>query len=148
LKAQYAAIRPDVDAAIQRVLGKTSFILGSEVTDFEQAFARHVDARGAVGVGSGTSALHMALLACGVGPGAEVITTAHTFVATAAAISHVGARPVFVDIDPRTYNIDPERVERAITARTRALLPVHLYGQPADVGQLADIARRHDLWLI
>ncbi|PYM14977.1 MAG: erythromycin biosynthesis sensory transduction protein eryC1 [Candidatus Rokuibacteriota bacterium] len=148
LKAQYSAIRPDIDRAIQRVLDGTSFILGSEVEEFERAFARHVDAREAVGVGSGTSALHLALLACDVGPGAEVITTAHTFIATAAAISHVGARPVFVDIDPRTYTIDPQQVEEAITPATRALLPVHLYGQPADMSAIAEIARRHDLRLI
>jgi dTDP-4-amino-4,6-dideoxygalactose transaminase len=148
LKAQYAAIKSDVDAAIQRVLTNTSFILGNEVAEFEQAFARHVGAKGAVGVASGTAALHLALLACGVGPGSEVITTAHTFIATAEAISHTGARPIFVDIDPRTYNIDPQRVEDAITPNTKALLPVHLYGQPAEMKALSDIARRHNLWLI
>jgi dTDP-4-amino-4,6-dideoxygalactose transaminase len=148
LKAQYARIRPEVHAAMQRVLDNTSFILGKEVADFEAAFARFVGAADAVGVASGTAALTLSLLACGVGPGDEVITTAHTFIATAEAISHTGARPVFVDIDPRTYNLDPDRVEAAVTRHTRALLPVHLYGQPAPMDALVDIARRHDLWLI
>lgn len=148
LKAQYASIKPEIDAAIQRVLDSTSFILGQEVADFECAFAEYVGVKGAVGVASGTAALQLALLACGVGPGDEVITTAHTFIATAEAISHTGARPVFVDIDPRTYNLDPNRVEDAITSRTRAILPVHLYGQPADMDPLLDIAQRRGLWLI
>ena len=126
LKAQYTAIKPEIDAAIQRVVDNTSFILGKEVADFEHAFAASVGANGAVGVGSGTAALHLALLAVGVGPGDEVITTAHTFIATAGPISLIGARPVFVDIDPLTYNIDPNRVEEAITPRTKAILPVHL----------------------
>lgn len=148
LKAQYASIKPEIDAAIQRVLDNTSFILGQEVTDFERAFAEYIGAKGAVGIASGTAALHLSLLACGVGPGDEVITTAHTFIATAEAISHTGARPVFVDIDPRTYNLDPNCVEDAITPHTRAILPVHLYGQPADLDPLLDIAQRKGLWLI
>ncbi len=148
LKAQYASIKPEVDAAIKRVVDNTSFILGKEVTEFEQAFARYVGAKGAVGVASGTSALQLSLLACGVGPGDEVITTAHTFIATSEAISQTGARPVFVDIDPQTYNLDPSRVEAAITPRTKAILPVHLYGQPADLGALMEIAERHHLYLI
>lgn len=148
LKAQYASIKPEVDAAIKRVVDNTSFILGQEVTEFEQAFARYVGAKGAVGVASGTSALQLSLLACGVGPGDEVITTAHTFIATAEAVSQTGARPVFVDIDPQTYNLDPSRVEAAITPRTKAILPVHLYGQPADLGALMEIAERHHLYLI
>lgn len=133
---------------MQRVVDNTAFILGKEVTDFEDAFAAAVGANGAVGVGSGTAALHLALLAVGVGPGDEVITTAHTFIATAEAISLAGARPVFVDIDPLTYNIDPGRVEEAITPRTRAIVPVHLYGQPADLEPLRDIAASHGLRLI
>ncbi len=148
LKAQYRDIGPEIDAAIQRVLQNTSFILGSEVAEFEQAFAGYVEAKEAVGVASGTAALQLALLACGVGLGDEVITTAHTFAATAEAIVHVGAVPVFADIDPRTYNLDPNRVEDALTPRTRAILPVHLYGQPADMAPLADIAQRRGLWLI
>ena len=115
---------------------------------FEQAFASSVGANGAVGVASGTAALHLALLAVGIKPGDEVITTAHTFIATAEPISLIGARPVFVDIDPLTYNIDPNRVEEAITSRTKAILPVHLYGQPAQMEPLRDIASSHGLWLI
>ena len=148
LKAQYASIKPEIDAAIQRVLDNTSFILGKEVTSFEQSFAQYVGAKHAVGVASGTAALHLALLACGVGPGDDVITAAHSFFATAEAISQTGARPVFVDIDARTYNMDPKLVENAITARTKAILPVHLYGQPAQMGALMDVAERHKLWLI
>lgn len=148
LKAQYAGIRPEIDSAIQRVLDNTSFILGKEVASFERAFSEFVGAKGAVGTGSGTSALQLALLACGVGPGDEVVTTAHTFMATSEAISQTGARPVFVDIDPRTYNLDPNQVESAITSRTRAIMPVHLYGQPADLDPLLDIAGSRDLWLI
>jgi dTDP-4-amino-4,6-dideoxygalactose transaminase len=148
LKAQYAQLKPEVDAAIQRVLDNTSFILGQEVSNFEQAFANYIGVTGAVGIASGTAALHLSLLACGVGPGDEVITTAHTFFATAEMISHTGARPIFVDIDPRTYNLDPNRVEAAITPRTRAIVPVHLYGQPAQMDSLLEIAQRHNLWLI
>jgi dTDP-4-amino-4,6-dideoxygalactose transaminase len=148
LKAQYALIKAEVDAAIQRVLDSTSFILGGEVTEFEQSFAAHAGARGAVGVASGTAALMLALRACGVGPGDEVITTAHTFVATAEAISQTGATPVFVDIDLRTFNLDPALVDEAITSRTRAIVPVHLYGQPAAMDELAEIASRRGIWLI
>jgi dTDP-4-amino-4,6-dideoxygalactose transaminase len=118
------------------------------VSDFEQAFATAVGAQGAVGVASGTAALQLALLACGIEPGDEVITTAHTFIATAQAISRIGARPVFVDVDPRTYNLDPNKVEAAITSRTKVLLPVHLYGQPAELKRLREIAERHHLRLI
>lgn len=105
-------------------------------------------AQGAVGVSSGTAALRLALQVVGVGPGDEVITTAHTFIATAEAISQTGARPVFVDVSPTTYNLDPEKVEAAITSRTKVIMPVHLYGQPADLGPLRDIAKRHQLFLI
>ncbi len=148
LKAQYQSIRPLVNAAIRRVIKRSTFILGPEAAQFEQAFAQYVGAKRAVGVASGTAALQLALLACGIGQGDEVITTAFTFVATAETISHTGAKPVFVDIDPRTYNLDPNRVEAALTPRTRAIVPVHLYGQPAEMESLLDIARRHDLWLI
>ena len=122
--------------------------MGKEVADFDEAFASSVGAQGAAGVSSGTAAIRLALQVVGVGPGDEVITTAHTFIATAEAISQTGARPVFVDIDPRTYNLDPEKVEAAITARTKVIMPVHLYGQPADLGALREIARRHHLRLI
>jgi dTDP-4-amino-4,6-dideoxygalactose transaminase len=148
LRAQYASMKGEIDAALQRVVSNTTFILGSEVDTFERSFARYVGAGGAVGVASGTSALHLALLACGVGPGDEVITSAHTFIAAAEAILHTGARPVFVDIDPRTYTIDPNQVESAVTPRTKAIVPVHLYGQPADMGPLLEIAGRQELWLI
>jgi dTDP-4-amino-4,6-dideoxygalactose transaminase len=148
LKAQYAGIKREIDDAIQRVLSHTSFIMGREVEVFERSFADYVGVPGAVGVGSGTAALHLALRACGVGPGDEVITSAHTFIAAAEAISHAGARPVFVDIDPRTFTIDPARVEEAITPHTRAIVPVHLYGQPADMEPLMEIAKRRELWMI
>ncbi|HEX7589062.1 MAG TPA: DegT/DnrJ/EryC1/StrS family aminotransferase [Anaerolineae bacterium] len=148
LKAQYQSIKPEIDAAMQRVVGNTSFILGREVAEFERNFAAFTHTQHCVGMDSGTAALHLALLICGVQPGDEVITTTHTFIATAEVISVIGARPVFVDIDPRTYNIDPKRIEAAITPRTRAIIPVHLYGQPAEMDPLLDIARKHNLRVI
>jgi dTDP-4-amino-4,6-dideoxygalactose transaminase len=148
LKAQYAAIKPEIDAAIQRVIGNTSFILGKEVADFETNFAAFCQAKHCIGLDSGTAALHLALLLCDVKPGDEVITTTHTFVATAEGISIIGARPVLVDIDPRTYNLDPRAVERAITPRTKAIIPVHLYGQPAEMDAILEIARKHNVRVI
>jgi dTDP-4-amino-4,6-dideoxygalactose transaminase len=148
LKAQYAAIKPEVDAAIQRVLEHTQFIQGPEVRAFEDAFARFVGADAAVGVASGTAALQLALLACGIGPGDEVITTPFTFYATAEAIDQTGASPVFVDIAPDTYNLDPAKIQAAITPRTRAILPVHLYGQAADMDDILAVARQHGLRVI
>jgi dTDP-4-amino-4,6-dideoxygalactose transaminase len=150
LKAQYQAIKPEIDAAIARVIGHSGFILGEEVRRFEADFAAFCDlpATAAVGVDSGTAALHLALLACGIGAGDEVIVPSHTFIATASNISHLGARPVFVDIDLDTYNVDPAKIEAAITPRTRAIIPVHLYGQPADMAPILDIARRHGLRVI
>ena len=159
LKAQYAQIKPEIDAAVQRVLDHTGFILDSEVASFECAFADSVGAEFAVGVASGTAALRLALLACGIEPGDEVITVAHTFFGTAEAISQIGARPVFVDIDLETYTIDMNRVEdelrrrsrdrrSAENGRVRAIIPVHLYGQPANIDALMDIARRYELWVI
>ncbi|HZB45198.1 MAG TPA: DegT/DnrJ/EryC1/StrS family aminotransferase [Pyrinomonadaceae bacterium] len=148
LKAQYRGIREEVGEAIGRVLEGTQFILGEEVEAFESEFAAYCGARHAVGVNSGTSALHLALLAAGVGPGDEVVTVSHTFVATAAAVRYCGAAPVFVDIDPRTCLMDPERVEAAITPKTKAIMPVHLYGQCADMDAVNDIARRRDLPVI
>jgi dTDP-4-amino-4,6-dideoxygalactose transaminase len=148
LKAQYAAVKPEIDGAIQRVLENTSFIMGPEVAQFETAFAAYIGVREAVGVSSGTAALHLALQACNIGPGDEVITTPHTFFATAETISQVGARPVFADIRPDTYNLDPAQIERAITPATRAIIPVHLYGQSADMGPILEIARRHGLRVI
>lgn len=148
LKAQYRALKPEIDAAIARVLESSEFVLGSEVARFEEEFAAYCGAAYGVGVNSGTSALHLALLAAGVGPGDEVITVPYTFVATTAAIRYTGATPVFVDIDPRTYLIDVAQIEARITPRTKAILPVHLYGQPCDMDPLLDIARRHGLIVI
>jgi dTDP-4-amino-4,6-dideoxygalactose transaminase len=141
LQAQYNTIRQEIGAAIAEVLESGQFVLGEEVTAFEREFAAYCGAAHGIAVNSGTSALHLALLAAGVGPGDEVITVPFTFVATAAAIHYCGARPVFVDIDPRSYTLDVNRLEEAITARTKAILPVHLYGQPADMDPILEIAR-------
>jgi len=148
LKAQYATIKPELDAAVARIFTNTSFIGGQEVADFESRMAAYCGSEYALGVSSGTDALQMAMLACDVGPGDEVITTAFTFIATAAAIAHVGATPVVVDIDEATYNIDPEAIEAAITSRTKAIIPVHLYGQPARMDEINAIAKRHGLRVI
>jgi dTDP-4-amino-4,6-dideoxygalactose transaminase len=148
LRAQYRSIADEIDDAIRRVVDSQRFILGPEVEQFEQAFASFVGTPSAVGVASGTAALHLSLVACGIGQGDEVITTAHTFMATGEAISHAGATPVLVDIDPRTFTIDPERVDAAVTPRTRAIVPVHLYGHPADMGRLMEIADRRGLRVI
>jgi dTDP-4-amino-4,6-dideoxygalactose transaminase len=148
LKAQYRSIKPEIDAAIAHVLETTQFVLGDEVALFEREFAAYSGAAQGIAVNSGTSALHLALLAAGVGPGDEVITVPNTFVATVAAVKYTGARPVFVDIDPARFTMDPARVEAAITPRTKALLPVHLYGQPADMDPIVEIARRRGLKVI
>jgi dTDP-4-amino-4,6-dideoxygalactose transaminase len=148
LGAQYETIKEEIAEAVDRVLGNASFILGPEVAEFERAFADYVQAREAVGVASGTAAIHLALQACGVGPGTEVITSAHTFIATAEPISLLDATPVFVDIDPRTYAIDPQAVEDAITERTRVIMPVHLYGHPAPMAELREIADRRGIRLV
>ncbi|MCA1614796.1 MAG: DegT/DnrJ/EryC1/StrS family aminotransferase [Acidobacteria bacterium] len=148
LQAQYRSIKAEVDAAIQRVLDTSAFVLGREVETFERSFAEYVGARECVGVSNGTDALHLALLACGVGPGQEVIVPANTFFATPEAVSAAGATPVFVDCDPVTYNLDAAKLEGAVTARTRAVIPVHLYGQPADLDAVGEVARRHDLVVI
>jgi dTDP-4-amino-4,6-dideoxygalactose transaminase len=148
LQSQYRSIRAEIDAAVLRVLDSAQFILGDEVTAFEREFAQYCGAREAVALNSGTSALHVALLAAGIGPGDEVITVPFTFVATAAAIDYAGARPVFVDIDPATYCIDPARIEDAITPRTKAIMPVHLYGHPADMDPILEIAQRRGLVVI
>jgi dTDP-4-amino-4,6-dideoxygalactose transaminase len=148
LKQQYLSIKDEVLAAVAGVFESTQFVLGKEVAAFEDEFASYSGARYGVAVNSGTSALHLALLAAGVGPGAEVITVPFTFVATTAAIGYTGAKPVFVDVDPETYCMDPARIERAITPRTKAILPVHLYGQAADMDAIRAIARRHGLPVI
>jgi dTDP-4-amino-4,6-dideoxygalactose transaminase len=148
LRAQYLSIKSEVDAAIKRVLDSCQFTLGREVCAFEEEFATYCGVPYGVGVNSGTSALHLALLAAGVGPGDEVVTTPFTFVATVAAIQYAGATPVFIDIDPATYTLDPARLEAAITPRTKAVVPVHLYGQPADMAPVLAIARRRRLAVI
>jgi dTDP-4-amino-4,6-dideoxygalactose transaminase len=148
LASQVASLRAEIDSAVRRVLDSGWFILGPELEAFERELAEHFGAREAVGVANGTEALQLALEACGIGPGDEVITTPLTAAFTALAIVRAGARPVFADVDPHTLNLDPAAVEEAITLRTRALLPVHLYGQPADLDSLRDITRRHGLRLI
>jgi dTDP-4-amino-4,6-dideoxygalactose transaminase len=148
LKRQHEALREEILAALDRVCGAAAFILGEEVAQFEREFAAYVEAKHCVAVNSGTSALHLALVAAGVGPGDEVITTANTMIATTEAISYTGATPVFVDIDPATANIDSNLVERAVTSRTRAIVPVHLYGRPADLEPLLDLASRKSLTVI
>ena len=148
LKIQYQSIKEEIDDAIQRVIDNTAFIMGKEVAEFEAAFADYCGARYAIGVSSGTGALFLTLLGYGIGHGDEVITTPFTFFATGEAISQVGARPVFVDVDPLTYNIDPAKIAAAITPYTKAIMPVHLYGQPADMDAINDIAREHHLVVI
>jgi dTDP-4-amino-4,6-dideoxygalactose transaminase len=148
LKAQYASIKHEVDAAIGTVLERCQFTLGEEVAAFEREFASYVGAEHAIGVNSGTSALHLAILAANVGPGDEVITVPFTFVATVAAIHYTGAKTVFVDIRPDTFTMDPDAVAAAITPRTKAIVPVHLYGQPAEMEAILRIARKHGLAVI
>src|SRR5581483_3985512 len=148
LHAQYETIKPEIDAAIQRTIDSAAFILGPAAEQFETHFAEFCKVKHAIGLDSGTAALHLSLLALGIGTGDEVITTPHTFVATAEPITLVGARPVFVDIDPRTYNLDPNQLEAAITPRTKAIIPVHLYGQPAEMDAIFEMARRHNIAVI
>ncbi len=148
LKAQYASIKDEIDAAMQRVVSNTAFIGGKEVSDFEAAFARFQQTKRAVGVASGTGAIFLALRALGVGPGDEVVTTPHTFIATVEPIETLGATTVLVDIDPDTYNIDPAKIEAAITPRTKVIMPVHLYGQLAPMDAIMEIARRHNLRVV
>ena len=148
LPAQIRSLRPEIDAAISRTLDSCAFCLGPEVSAFESAFAAYCGARHAIGFNSGTSALHVACRILDLKPGDEVITTASTFVATTWAIVYTGARPVFVDIDPATMCLDPARIEKAITPRTRAVMPVHLYGHPFDVSAVASICEKHGLPLI
>src|ERR1019366_6414997 len=148
LKAQYRAIKPEIDAAIAHALENSQFILGPAVAAFEKEFAPYTGAAVAIGLNSGTSALPLAMLAAGIGPGDEAITVPFTFVATAAAIGYTGAKPVFVDIDPVSFTMDPSKIEAAITARTKAIVPVHLYGQTADLDPIMEVARRHNLLVI
>jgi dTDP-4-amino-4,6-dideoxygalactose transaminase len=148
LKAQYHSIKPEIDAAVIDVFETTQFVLGSAVAGFEKAFAAYCKTEQAIGVNSGTSAIQLALLAAGVKAGDEIITTPFTFVATVSAIDYTNAKPVFVDIDPRTCTIDPAKIEAAITPRTKAIVPVHLHGRPADMDPILDIAKRHKLLVI
>jgi len=148
LKAQYDSIKEEIQLAINNVLDKTMFIMGENVKSFEQEFADYCGAKYAVGVGNGTDALHLALRACGIGKGDEVITVPNTFIATTEAITMVGAKIVFVDINPKTYNIDANQIEEKITDKTKAILPVHLYGQPADMDAICEIAKKYNLKII
>jgi dTDP-4-amino-4,6-dideoxygalactose transaminase len=148
LKTQYLSIKDEIDTAVMKVLESTQFVLGNEVKALEEEFADYCNADIGIAVNTGTSALHLALLAAGIGAGDEVITVPFTFVATTAAICYTGATPVFVDINPVSYTIDVTQIEKAITERTKAILPVHLYGQPADMEPIMEIARRHGLTVI
>ncbi len=148
LKAQYRQIKPQVDAAVLRVIDSAQFVLGPDVAAFEDRFAAYCNVDHCRAVNSGTSALHLALLAANVGPGDEVITVSMTFVATTAAILYCGAKPVFVDVDPISWTMSPALIEAAITPRTKAILPVHLHGLMADMDPIMEIARRHGLVVV
>jgi dTDP-4-amino-4,6-dideoxygalactose transaminase len=148
LKQQYLSLKAEIDTAMQRVAEEGHYILGPNVKALEQEIAAYCGCRYAIGVNSGTDALQLALRALNIGPGDEVITTPFPFVATTEAIGIVGATPVFADIDPQTFNIDPNHIEAAITPRTKAILPVHLYGQPCDMDAIMDVARRHGLLVV
>jgi dTDP-4-amino-4,6-dideoxygalactose transaminase len=148
VKRQYLVIENEVDQAINRVLPTGRYVIGPELAGFEQEFAAFCGTRYAIGVSNGTDALHLALLACGIGPRDEVITVPNTYIATVFAITYVGATPVFVDVDPDTYNMDPDLLEAAITERTRAVIPVHLYGQPCEMEPILAIARKYGLRVI
>ncbi len=148
LKAQYHQMKPEIDAAVLRAIESTQFVQGPEVAAFEASFASYSNVEHCLAVNSGTSALHLALLAAGIGPGDEVITVSMTFVATTAAILYSGAKPVFVDVDPVTWTMDPALIEAAITPRTKAILPVHLHGVMADMDAIMEIGRRHGLIVI
>jgi len=148
LKAQNDSLAHELNEAVQRVMGRSWFILGTELEAFEAEFATYCGVKYCVGVGSGTEALHLALRACGVGPGDEVITVSHSFIATALAIIWTGATPVFVDIEAESYTIDPAQIARAVTPKTRAILPVHLYGQCADMDPILAVAAEHNLYVV
>jgi len=148
LKAQYASIKEEIASALQQVLNNTAFAGGPFVEQFEKDFASFCQCEFAIGVGSGTDALWMALLSLGIGPGDEVITTPNTFIATAEAISFCGAKPVFVDVDEKTYNMNPDLLESVINSKTKAIIPVHLFGQMSDMHRIMEIARAHELSVI
>ena len=145
---QYQTIKPEIDAAIQNIITNSSFVGGAEVRSFENDFAAYCDAKACVGVGNGTDALYLALRALGIGPGDEVITVAHTFIATSEAISMTGATPIFIDVLEDTMLMDPALIEPAITPQTKAIVPVHLYGQSCDMDAIMEIARKHDLKVV
>ena len=147
-RMQYLARKGEIDEAVLRVLERGRYILGEEVKAFEDEFAAYIGVAHGIGVGSGTEALHLALAACGIGPGDEVITVSHTAVATVAAIEQAGAKPVLVDIEPDFYTIDPCRIAAAVTPKTKAIIPVHLYGQPVDLDPILEIAGEHGLKVI
>src|SRR5262249_13311548 len=142
LKAQFAQLRAEIMPALEEVASSANYVLGPKVAEFERDFAAFIGTKHCVGVNSGTSALHLALIAAGVRAGDEVLTVPMTFIATSWAISYVGAKPVFVDVDPVTYTMDVSKVEARITPRTKAILPVHLYGQPANLGPLLELSRK------
>jgi dTDP-4-amino-4,6-dideoxygalactose transaminase len=148
LRAQYRSIKPEIDEAVARVLDSCQFVLGPEVAEFEKDFASYCGSSECIALNSGTSALHLALLAAGVGPGDEVITVPFTFVASVATILYAGAKPVLVDIEPRTFNMNPDALQAAISPRTKAIVPVHLYGHPADMDPILEVARKHNLVVI
>jgi dTDP-4-amino-4,6-dideoxygalactose transaminase len=148
LKAQYHRIKDEIDTAVHHILDNTAFIMGKPVAEFEANFAKYAHAKHAIGVASGTDALKIAMEAWGLGAGDEVITTPHTFIATVEPMMQLGIKPVFVDIDPATYNINPDLIEAAITDKTKAIVPVHLYGQPANMPAIAAIAEKHGLDII
>lgn len=148
LVTQYKKIKPEVDEAIHRVLDSGHYIMGKEVGEFESAVASYLNVRYAIGCASGTDALQVAMMALGIGPGDEVVTTPFTFVATTETIALIGARPVYVDIDPATYNIDPSKIEAAITKKTKAIIPVHLYGQPCAMNEIMSVADKHGIPVI
>jgi dTDP-4-amino-4,6-dideoxygalactose transaminase len=148
LQTQYQSIKQEIDEAVLGVLATSVYVLGPEVQKFEEEFAAAHGVAHGIALNSGTSALHVALLAAGVGPGDEVITVSMTFTATAAAISYTGATPVFVDVDPESFTMDPAQIEEKITPRTKAIMPVHLYGQAADMDPIVEIANRHGLIVI
>ncbi|MCF7970034.1 MAG: aminotransferase class I/II-fold pyridoxal phosphate-dependent enzyme, partial [Methylococcaceae bacterium] len=148
LKAQYVEIKEEIEQGLAQTIENCSFILGPNVQGFEKEAAEYLGVKHAIGVASGTDALHLALLAEGIGEGDEVITSAFTFIATAEAICYVGAKPVFVDVDPKTFNITAEAIEAAITPKTKAVMPVHLFGQPVDMASIKAVCDKHNLKLV
>ncbi|HLL43833.1 MAG TPA: aminotransferase class I/II-fold pyridoxal phosphate-dependent enzyme, partial [Segetibacter sp.] len=148
LKPQYESLKAEINEAIARVVESGQFIMGPDVKLFEQEVAAYLGVKHAIAVNSGTDALFISLRALGIGSGDEVITTPFTFFATAEAISHVGATPVFVDIDERTFNFNPDLIEKQITERTKAILPVHLFGRPAEMGKIMALAKKHNLKVV